>query len=173
MPIFTACLVPSRPGIPEYARYAAQVVDYEQRLNARYPGCMRLFVEQNRARAFAALRMYDVLCVNSLAEGMNLVAFEGALLNDHAGVLVLSDRTGSSEYLGKQAILISDPHNIAATASALRRALDMPLGERARRATALRLVASQGSPASWLEDQLGDLDRVAAGHRPVAVWPLS
>ncbi len=170
-PVFTACLVPSRPDIEAYARYAALVGDWEKRLLERYPGCVQVLVGHDRARAFAALRAYDVLCVNSLADGMNLVAYEGATLNDRHGVLVVSDRAGCSEYLGEHAIRIADPADVRATADALLAALEMPPADRVRHAAGLRRLAGQRSSASWLEQQLTDLDRAAAGLVPAAPWP--
>lgn len=173
-PLFTACLIPSsRVSVPEYARYTAQVLAYPDRLNAKYPGNVRLFVGHDRERAFAALRDYDVLLVNSLADGLNLVAFEGALLNERAGVLVLSDRAGSSDYLGAHAVHIADPYDVAETTRALRIAMEMSPAQRTRQAAALRAAASERDPASWLMEQLADLDRISAGDSPATSWPRS
>jgi trehalose 6-phosphate synthase len=170
MPVFNAYLVPSRPNIPEYSRYAAQVKAYQEKLSAKYPSTVQVFVGQNRERAFAALRNYDVLCVNSLADGMNLVAFEGAALNERAGVLVLSDRAGCTDYLGTHAVRITDPYDLAETTQALRTAIGMPLTQRAHQAAALRRLATERDAASWLAEQLTDLDRISYGENPATSW---
>ena len=53
-------------------------------------------VRDDYARSLATLRCADVLLINSLRDGMNLVAKEGALLTENA-VLVLSRETGAAD----------------------------------------------------------------------------
>ena len=64
---------------------------------------------------------------------MNLVAkeFVAAQTPDDPGVLVLSEFAGAAEQL--QTALLVNPHDIAATADAIHRALSMPLEERIER----------------------------------------
>jgi trehalose 6-phosphate synthase len=113
--------------------------------------------EQNRAQAFAGLRLYDVLMVNSVADGMNLVSKEGPMVNETDGVLILSRTAGSFDELCGGAIPV-DPLDIAATADALEAALEMPADERRRRADLLREVIERHQLRDWLRHQTNDLN---------------
>jgi trehalose 6-phosphate synthase len=117
---FISYLVPSRTGIPEYDDYAAAVFRKADHINTRFgtPDWQPVAVhyEQNRAHAFAGLRLYDVLMVNSVADGMNLVSKEGPIVNETNGVLILA---GSRLLRRAQYWCLSvDPLDIAATAGA-------------------------------------------------------
>jgi trehalose 6-phosphate synthase len=105
------------------------------------------------ARSVAALRRYDVLLVNPVRDGLNLVAKEGPLLNETDGVLVLSREAGVFEELGEHALELN-PFDVAGTADALAAALAMSPDERGRRAAALKAAAGARTPQDWLDDQL-------------------
>jgi trehalose 6-phosphate synthase len=99
------------------------------------------------------LQLYDVLLVNSIADGMNLVAKEGPIANQRDGVLVLSEGAGAHQQLEPGAIIIS-PCDVYATAEALRQALVMPPEERLERAARLRWLIEQEDITAWLCHQL-------------------
>ena len=107
----------------------------------------------------AALRRYDVLLVNPVRDGLNLVAKEGPLVNERDGVLVLSRGAGAWDELGEHALEIH-PFDVAGGADVLRRALEMDGTERADRADGLRKAAAARTPLDWFADQL------AAAVRP-------
>jgi trehalose 6-phosphate synthase len=113
---------------------------------------------ENYPRALAAMKWYDVLLVNSIIDGMNLVAKEGALLNERNGVLILSEGAGASSQLGESAIVIA-PTDVEGTADAIHRALTMPLEERRRRAEGLRASVEAEDVTIWFENQLTDMIR--------------
>jgi trehalose 6-phosphate synthase len=100
---------------------------------------------------------------------MNLVAKEGALLNERNGVLVLSEGAGAVSQLGDYAIVIG-PTDVEGTADAIHRGLTMPLEERRRRAEALRSAVESDDVAKWFENQVDDMlayqDEPAAGEEP-------
>jgi trehalose 6-phosphate synthase len=104
-------------------------------------------------RAVAALQMYDVLLVNAIADGMNLVAKEGPIVNGRDGVLVLSERAGARQQLEQGAIIVS-PCDVYATAKALHQALVMPSEARRERAEGLRLLIEREDISAWLCRQL-------------------
>jgi trehalose 6-phosphate synthase len=114
---------------------------------------VRVLVGDNYLRAVAALQQYDVLLVNAIADGMNLVAKEGPTVNQRDGVLVLSDRTGARQQLEPGALVIS-PCDIYATAQALHQALTMAPEERQELAQRSRWVVEQEDIAAWLRHQL-------------------
>ena len=154
---FVAILVPSRLEVREYRAYLDALMAAAGRVNARFgTGTwepIRLLIGESYPRAVAAMQIYDVLLVNSIADGMNLVAKEGPIANEKAGVLVLSEGTGAREELEIGAIVIS-PCDVHATAEALHQGLTMPIAERERRASLLRAVIEQNDISTWLDNQL-------------------
>jgi trehalose 6-phosphate synthase len=115
-------------------------------------------VGDNYARAIAAMQLYDVLLVNPLADGMNLVAKEGAVVNRKDGVLVLSEHAGAFYELGEHALTVS-PFDIYGTANALHHALSMPPEEKRKRAEALRALVLKADVRDWFNDQVADAMR--------------
>jgi len=148
----------SREGLPEYLAYGAEVEHAAQRVNDVWGtedwDPVVLDVADDPDRSFAALTRYDVLLVNPLRDGLNLVAKEGPLVNTADGVLALSREAGSFAELRDQALEVN-PFDVAGTAAVLGEALDMPADARAQRAAALRALVSERQPGDWLADNLG------------------
>lgn len=152
-------LAPSRNDVPEYIEYTDQCVALAARINMRYgPDAVRVDIEDSISRALAAYSLYDVLIVNPVFDGMNLVAYEGPIINRRDGVLVLSRNAGAWQGLSAAAIGIN-PFSVEATAEALEIAIDEPSAERRERAKRLRRLARSRSPGRWLLAQLRDLER--------------
>jgi trehalose 6-phosphate synthase len=107
------------------------------------------FYENNYIQALAGMRLYDVLLVNAVIDGMNLVAKEGPTVNDRDGVLVLSETVGACEQLGAYALTVA-PADLEGTTEALYQALMMPLEERKRRAGALKESIEKEDITNWL-----------------------
>ena len=120
---------------------------------------VRILVGEGYERAVAAMQCYDVLLVNSIADGMNLVAKEGPIVNRHYGQLVLSERTGAREQLESPAIVIS-PCDISSTADALHKGLTMPERERRKRAQELKALVENEDVFWWLCQQLETVDQL-------------
>ncbi len=154
---FLAILVPSRMDLREYRNYLDEVMGAIGRINATYGDAtwepVRVLLGESYQRAVAAMQLYDVLLVNSIADGMNLVAKEGPIVNQRHGQLVLSERTGAREQLEAGSLVIA-PFDIYATAQALHTALTMPQAERRRRAAYLREQVEKEDIAWWLCQQL-------------------
>lgn len=157
---FLALLVPSRMEVDEYQNYLNELMAAAGRINALYGDSewepVRILVGENYPRALAALRNYDVLLVNAIADGMNLVAKEGPIVNQKTGVLILSERAGAVQQLESGAMVIS-PCDIYATAEAIHQALIMTQDEREERACLLRWLIEQEDINAWLEHQLDTL----------------
>ena len=102
------------------------------------------------------MSLYDVLLVNPIIDGMNLVSKEGPLVNEKDGVLILSELAGSFEQLSEQCIPIA-PTDLEGTVRALHQALNMPAEERKRRAAALKSLIQDEDITYWLERQFSDL----------------
>jgi trehalose 6-phosphate synthase len=101
------------------------------------------------------MQLYDVLLVNPIVDGMNLVAKEGPVVNEQDGVLVLSEGAGVSEELGESALIVS-PFDLVDTAEAMHQALGMGEEERKTRASKLRARVEQHLVTDWLYSQLLD-----------------
>ncbi|HDQ72118.1 MAG TPA: trehalose-6-phosphate synthase [Chloroflexi bacterium] len=158
---FLALMVPSRLGVDEYQDYMEVLMAAAGRVNARFGTSdwepIRVLVGENYPRAVAALQLYDVLLVNAIADGMNLVAKEGPIVNQRAGALVLSERAGAHQQLEPGVLTIS-PCDVYATAEALHQALVMPEDERQERAARLRWLIQREDINDWLYRQLKALD---------------
>jgi trehalose 6-phosphate synthase len=154
---FLALLVPSRLDVDEYKHYLDDLMATAGRVNATYGDSewepVRVLVGDNYSRAVAAMQLYDVLLVNAIADGMNLVAKEGPIVNERDGVLVLSERTGARQQLEPGALIVS-PVDVYATAEALHQALVMPAGQRQERARRLRWLIESEDISAWLCRQL-------------------
>jgi trehalose 6-phosphate synthase len=154
---FLALLVPSRLDVEEYHDYLDVLMGAVGQVNAKYGTPewepIRLLVGENYPRAVAALKLYDVLLVNSIADGMNLVAKEGPIVNQRNGVLILSERTGARQQLESGALIIS-PCDIYATGEAMHQALQMSDEERQRKADRLRWMIERENINTWLCQQL-------------------
>jgi trehalose 6-phosphate synthase len=159
-----AFLVPSRGSVPEFRRHATQVWRRIAQINARF-GCadwqpIEAFAENNYVQALAGMSLYDVLLVNSLADGMNLASKEGPIVNERDGVVVLSTEVGSHRELAEGALSVA-PTDIEGTADALWLALTMPEDEKRRRADRLRGIIARNDLRNWLERQSRDLSALA------------
>jgi len=154
-----ALLVPSRMEVEQYQNYLQDIMAEAGMINAEYGDGswepVRILLGNNYPRAIAAMRVYDVLLVNPIADGMNLVAKEGPLVNKNDGVLVLSERAGASYELNDHALSIT-PFDTYGTAEALHTALTMPRPERKKRADALKHIVRNAGVREWLFNQVDD-----------------
>ena len=157
---FFAGLQPSRGDIPEYARYAEAVKEIVEEVNREHgTGTWEpivLHMEDDFPRSVAAYKNYDVLLVNAVRDGMNLVAKEAAIVNETNGVLVLSEGAGAHEELGEHALTVN-PFDVDEQAEAIHAALTMSGGERARRAEALKDAVRANTIEDWVEAQMRDI----------------
>jgi trehalose 6-phosphate synthase len=164
---FVAILVPSRLEVVEYQDYLGELMAASGKVNARYGTSdwepVRVLVGESYPRALAAMQLYDVLLVNPVADGMNLVAKEGPTVNQNDGVIVLSERAGARQQLGEHALVIA-PCDITATADALHTALVMPQEERAQRAQALKEAVEEEDIHKWMCWQVDMLQGILAGE---------
>jgi trehalose 6-phosphate synthase len=159
-----ALLDPSRQDIPEYASYTAEIERQAAALNDRFDGAVDLRIGDDFPLSVAAYQEYDVLFVNAVADGLNLVAKEGPLVNERDGVLVLSEGAGAADELSPWALVVN-PFDVGEQADALHEALTLPDGERKHRLEGLRAHVRERDIAWWSAGFLAELDRVAPGAR--------
>jgi trehalose 6-phosphate synthase len=157
---FIAQLMPSRTDVPEYAEYLERIEAVVAVVNHRHgsPDWMpiQLKLRDDLEEAVAAYKHYDVLMVNAMFDGMNLVAKEGPMVNERAGVSLLSENTGAHEELGEYALSVN-PFDIQALADSIHAALTMPIRERRRRHEGLKSIVTARDPGDWIDEQLADI----------------
>jgi trehalose 6-phosphate synthase len=160
-------LDPSRQDITAYIDYLAQVKAAASAVNSRFATAdwtpLHVNLDSNFQAGVAAYREYDVLFVNPVADGMNLVSKEGPLVNERDGVVVLSDQAGSYNELGPYVVTVN-PFDIAQQADALLEALRMPAPERAERADALRKQVVESDVQAWMQAPLDDIAALRLGR---------
>jgi trehalose 6-phosphate synthase len=149
-------LYASRTGLADYLAYDAEIDRVTERVNDRFARVagepvIELDRGDNFAASLAALSIYDVLLVNPIRDGMNLVAKEGPIVNTTDGALALSDQAGAFVELGPHSVRI-EPFDVSGTAAALAEALALDPTERAIRSVKLAEAASLLPPAEWLDE---------------------
>jgi len=163
---FIAQLMPSRTDVPEYAEYLERIEAVVAVVNHRHgsPDWMpiQLKLRDDLEEAVAAYKHYDVLIVNAMFDGMNLVAKEGPMVNERAGVSILSENTGAHEELGEYSLSVN-PFDIQQLADTIHAALTMPVDEREQRLAGLRSVVTGRNPGDWIDEQLADISRKGQG----------
>jgi len=157
---FWAFLQPSRQDVAAYSRYLRQIRQTAGRINSErgtddwQP--VRLEIAESERKAVAALKNFDVLLVNPVYDGLNLVAKEGALVNSTDGVIVLSANAGAHEEL-RGNVLSINPFDVEATAAAMYQGLTMNLEDRRRLNEGARNVVRTNDIARWISNQVQDI----------------
>jgi trehalose 6-phosphate synthase len=165
---FVAHLQPSRQDVPEYAEYLERIEALVAVVNHRHgttdwmPIDLRIY--ENFPEAVARYKHFDLLMVNSIFDGMNLVAKEAPAINTRDGVIMLSENTGSHEELGDCTLTVN-PFDIQEQADTIHRALTMNPEERELRATRLREIVRERDPGVWISEQLADIEAKRAVPR--------
>jgi len=126
---------------------------------------IQLKLRDDLEEAMAAYKHYDVLLVNAMFDGMNLVAKEGPIVNEREGVSILSENTGAHDELGDYELSVN-PFDIQELADSIHAALEMDHAERARRLAGLQAIVTARNPGEWLDEQLDDIQKKAAGGVP-------
>ena len=165
---FVAQLMPSRTDVAEYQEYLDRIDALVAVVNHRHgtPDWMpvQLKLRDDLEEAVAAYKQYDVLLVNAMFDGMNLVAKEGPMVNERNGVSILSENTGAHEELGEYALTVN-PFDIQELADSIHAALTMRPEERGRRLQGLKETVTARDPGDWIDEQLADI-REKAGSKP-------
>jgi len=157
-------LVPSRSGIKQYQRYTQDIFDSVEAINTKYGNDswqpIKVYFENNYAQAIAGMRLCDVLLVNPVIDGMNLVAKEGPVVSANNSVLILSESAGAHEQLKDYVVSVA-PADVEGTVRALYQALTMDKTERKSRSDALKKAVEEEDITRWLYHQLHDLRTLA------------
>jgi trehalose 6-phosphate synthase len=158
---FIAHLQPSRQDVPEYVEYLEKIEALVAVINHRHgttdwmPIDLRL--RDDFEEAVALYKHFDLLLVNAMWDGMNLVAKEGPLINTRDGTIILSENTGAHEELGDCALSVN-PFDVQDQADAIYTALTASPAERGRRMQRLRQIITSRGPSDWIDAQLADIE---------------
>jgi trehalose 6-phosphate synthase len=165
---FIAQLMPSRTDVPEYAEYLERIEALVAVVNHRHGTQdwmpINLKLRDDLEEAVAAYKHYDVLLVNAMFDGMNLVAKEGPMVNERDGVSILSENTGAHEELGEYALSVN-PFDIQELADSIHAALTMRPEERAERLQGLKETVTARDPGDWIDEQLADIREKAGATK--------
>ena len=160
---FLALVQPSRTDVEQYVEYLERIRRVVADVNLKHGTAdwqpIDLNMEGDFEQVVAAYKLFDVLVVNAIFDGMNLVAKEAALVNECDGVLALSENTGAFEELGQHAVALH-PFDIQQQADALFEALTMDRAERRERRDACATIVRDNDVAKWLREQLVDVRRL-------------
>ena len=152
---------PSRASLPAYQHLREATIAAVQQINERWGNTkwqpIELNLEDDLEAAAAGLAEFDVLLVNPIEDGLNLVAFEGAALNRRTGTIVLSRTCGAHDQLVDHVESI-DPGDVGGTSLALERALELDPETRAARNAGARLVTMTRDGGRWLAAQIAAAD---------------
>jgi len=155
---------PSRSQLPAYRALQEQTQSEVERINAKFAeGDWRPIVlvgeHQEPRSVFELYRAADFCLVNSLHDGMNLVAKEFvASREDEDGVLILSTFAGASREL-TEAVLIN-PFDVNETAEAMEIAMRMGRDERRDRMSLMRRTVKENNVYRWAGRMLMDAARI-------------
>lgn len=160
---FLAFLVPSRTHIRQYQRYMEEIGETIEQINHTFGKedwqPISAFMENNYTQAIAGMKLYDVLLVNTVIEGMNLVAKEGPVVNTRDGVVILSESSGAYPQLA-QGVLGISATDIEGTVEAMYQAINMSPEERKQRATILADSVCREDITHWICQQLEDIGKL-------------
>ena len=161
-----ALLDPSRQEIPEYVEYRQATESAAAAVNDHFgrPGWepVRLDVRDDFPASVAAFLEYDVLLVNPVMDGLNLVAKEAPLVNERGGAVILSREAGAYEEL-RDWVLGVDPRDVEEQAAALRAAIRLPAATRDARRAAICDHVRRHDLDAWAGRELEELARRTAG----------
>ena len=159
-----ALLDPSRQEIPEYVEERRRIEAAAADVESAFPGALTLQIADDFAASVAGYKQFDVLLVNAVMDGLNLVSKEAPIVNEREGVVALSVNAGAYEELGEWVVRV-EPLDVEGTADALEEALSLSADERRARLRAVRAHVREHDLSKWIAAQLADLDR-ASSIRP-------
>jgi trehalose 6-phosphate synthase len=162
--VHLAFAYPSRHDLPEYREYTAAVQRMAYEIGEEFGrpdwAPVRLEVSDDFPRSLAAYALADVLVVNPVRDGMNLVAKEGPVLSQEDLALVLSREAGAADELSGDALVVN-PYDVSQTAAAMWDGLTMDPAERQARCAGLARTSAALPPSRWFASQLHQLETTA------------
>ncbi len=155
---------PTRVSIPTYRSFHDEIIFHAEQINKKYEkdGWKPIILQSRHHDAqevYRYLRAADFCFVNSLHDGMNLVAKEFIASREHDdGVLILSQFTGASLELIEA--LVVNPYNVDQCASAINMALEMNPEDQRLRMINMKSIVQEYNVYRWAGRMLLDAARL-------------
>jgi trehalose-6-phosphate synthase len=152
-------IVPSRQQWPQYQELLAEIADCVEVCNAQLSSLsytpIRLHVGNDYDLAIQALTRYDYLLVCSVADGLNLVVKEGAILNTRNGVIISTANVGAMAELGNFCVL-ADADDVSIV-RALEVAEKLDLNKREEMSVQLKEQIKEFDASHWAQSVVASL----------------
>jgi len=159
--VFIMQVIPSRDCVGSYAKLKGVINEAVSAINGKYSTLnwapiRYLYHTLSFAQLSAMYYLADVMMVNSLRDGMNLVAKEYvATKRGNKGVLILSELAGSSVEL-KEALIVN-PNDLAQVEQSLLKSLEMPIEEQLNRIFEMQAILSKQTVNKWASNFIDEL----------------
>lgn len=161
--VFANFLYPSREALQEYKDLRQQIEEKVAALNLEFGDRdwepVHLDILDDYPRSVAALMEFDVLLINPVMDGMNLVAKEGAILNTREGLIILSIGAGAYQEM-RGAVFAVNPLDVTETAQAIWKSLETSGRKRKMMARMAVEVVEANTSSKWFLEQMRALRRV-------------
>jgi trehalose 6-phosphate synthase len=145
-------LVPSRQQWPSYQGLLTEIAEcvnkYNDILSSLNYSPIRLHIGNDYHRASQALIRYDYLIACSVADGLNLVVKEGAILNNRNGVIISTESVGAMAELGKFCVVAAAPTQVC-VAQALLDAKALDFESRRKMSVELKRIVQEFDSSNW------------------------
>ena len=153
-------IVPSRQQWPQYQELLAEIVECVEVCNAQLSSLIytpiRLHLGNDYELASQALRRYDYLIVCSVADGLNLVVKEGAILNTRNGLIVSASNVGAMAELRKFCV-IADAVDEASITKALVTATKIDSNTREAMSAQLKRQITELDSSHWAKSVVASI----------------
>lgn len=167
---FVATLMPSRQDIKIYREYTDNIRDIVKKINQKYATPdwepIKYICKGDYNMVVALFKRYDVLMVNPILDGMNIVAKEGSIINENNGVLILSNGAGCYEELKDGAICVN-PYDLRQTAESINMALLTDEQTKSQMIKEARAAIERNDLNKWVSDQLKDIEMVISERQEI------
>ena len=145
-------VVPSRQQWPDYQALLSDIANCVSVCNAQIsqPNFIpiRLHIGNDYFGAIHALTHYDYLIACSVADGLNLVVKEGAILNTRNGVIISTPNLGAMAELGEHCVVAEDSGEVGIV-TALRTAENLNASSRSAMAAGLKNQVTEFDANHW------------------------
>ena len=158
--VFVLNIVPSRDTIRAYDDRKKEIEEKIGTINGKYStiSWQPIIYRYNHLGFNELIGLYhaaDAALVTPIRDGMNLVAKEYIASCSDRGVLILSELAGAASELNEA--LLVNPTDMADVASAINKALIMPLPEQQKRIVAMQKRLQDYDVVKWVTDFLEQL----------------
>ena len=152
-------IVPSRQQWPMYQELLSEIVQTVEQCNSKLSSLnyapIRLHIGNDYQRASQALIRYDYLIACSIADGLNLVVKEGAILSNRNGVIISTENVGAMAELGNFCIVAKEATEIGIIES-LREAQNLSSESRRNMSAELKRIIQEFDSSNWAQNAVAN-----------------